>query len=91
LQVTPVVASALVEGGRRYMCEQGRCLVQRRVWLGDESWREGLRLHMEVRHTPGLSLPVRGAGLRPVGSTQDSPFIIIITIIIVISGLWLGG
>jgi hypothetical protein len=33
--------------GRRYVAEQGRCLVERRVWHSDQWW-EGLRLHMEA-------------------------------------------
>jgi hypothetical protein len=33
--------------GRRYVAEQGRCLVERRVWRADQWW-EGLRLHLEV-------------------------------------------
>jgi hypothetical protein len=33
--------------GRGYVAEQGRCLVERRVWFAEEWW-EGLRLHLEV-------------------------------------------
>jgi hypothetical protein len=33
--------------GRRYVAEQGRCIVERRVWR-EGDWWEGLRLHLEV-------------------------------------------
>jgi hypothetical protein len=37
----------VVPDGRDYLMEQGRCMLERRVWATDEWW-EGLRLHIEV-------------------------------------------
>jgi hypothetical protein len=47
LPVVGLGAGRLGRDGRGYVMEQGRCLMQRRVWRAD-GWWEGLRLHMEV-------------------------------------------
>jgi hypothetical protein len=49
MEVLPVLDSEVVEVGmeREYLMEQGRCLLAREVWVGDE-WRENLCLHFEV-------------------------------------------
>jgi hypothetical protein len=44
-EVLPLLAVG--SDGRRYVAEQGRCLLERRVWHSDQWW-EGLRLHFEV-------------------------------------------
>jgi hypothetical protein len=49
-EVLPVVGlgeGRLGRDGRGYMMEQGRCLMERRVWRADRWW-DGLRLHLEV-------------------------------------------
>jgi hypothetical protein len=51
--ILPVLGQgAAGRGWRKYMAAMGRCLLERRVWVGDE-WPEGLRLHFEVRGAGG--------------------------------------
>jgi hypothetical protein len=56
---------------RRYVAEQGRCLLERRVW-GANEWWEGLRLHLEVWDARDNLRILSGGGRLTVGVSYNA-------------------